>query len=74
MDRGAAERLGVNEVLPYSDHADYDELLAYVNRVSPQEVYITHGFPDFKYSLRKAGYQARELMEADQKELFENNI
>ena len=38
--------------LPFSDHADYNDLLAYVERVAPKEVYTVYGFPDLAARLR----------------------
>ncbi|MGD9489846.1 MAG: MBL fold metallo-hydrolase RNA specificity domain-containing protein [Calditrichaceae bacterium] len=61
IDPSAPKRLGVDEVLPISDHADYDELIELVERIKPEVVYCTHGFPQFVDSLRNAGYNAFEL-------------
>lgn len=60
-DEGAQNRFGVDEVIPISDHADYQELLDIVKMISPQEVYCTHGSKDFVYTLRAAGYKAFPL-------------
>jgi len=51
----------VDEVLPVSDHADFNELLEYVRTVNPQKIYITHGTPDFVGYLKEAGYDASFL-------------
>ncbi len=47
--------------LPFSDHADYNDLLAYVERVKPQRVYTVYGFPDLAAKLRQMGYPAVHL-------------
>ena len=70
LDRGARSRFGVDHVLPFSDHADYSELIEYVRSVSPKMVYCTHGFEDFKNELRGAGFMAQSLHEAGQTDLF----
>ena len=44
--------------LPYSDHADFNDLLAYVEAVRPQRVYTVYGFPDLAAKLRSMGYPA----------------
>lgn len=59
VDARARLRLGVDCALPLSDHADFDELLAYVRRAQPKQVYCLHGFPDFVHHLRRAGVKAR---------------
>lgn len=47
--------------LPFSDHADYNELLAYVEAVKPSRVYTVYGFPEFAAKLRSLGYPAVHL-------------
>ena len=47
--------------LPYSDHADFNELLAYVEAVQPSLVYTVFGFPDLAARLRSQGYPAVHL-------------
>ncbi len=47
--------------LPFSDHADYNELVAYVEAVKPQRVYTVYGFPDLAAKLRAMGYPAVHL-------------
>lgn len=47
---------------PLSDHADFRELLGVVKKVSPETVFITHGFAeDFARVLRREGYDAVPL-------------
>ncbi len=47
--------------LPFSDHADYNDLLAYVEAVNPSRVYTVYGFPEFAAKLRSMGYPAVHL-------------
>ena len=43
---------------PFSDHADYGELLQYVREAAPREVYVINGFEDLCEHLRKEGVRA----------------
>ncbi len=47
--------------LPFSDHADYNDLLAYVEAVNPSRVYTVYGFPELAAKLRSMGYPAVHL-------------
>ena len=47
--------------LPYSDHADFNELVDYVQQVQPKQVYTVNGFPDLAAHLRHLGYPAAHL-------------
>ena len=47
--------------LPYSDHADFKELVDYVGQVQPKQVYTVNGFPELAASLRHMGYPAVHL-------------
>ena len=53
--------LGADESFPFSDHADYPELLAYVKAVGARQVYTVYGYPDLARHLRTTGYQAAHL-------------
>jgi putative mRNA 3-end processing factor len=70
MDENAAARFRVDLVLPYSDHADYDELLELVARVAPQKIFCTHGFDQFVDILNTQGDRASPLFPKKQLELF----
>ena len=61
IDKSAQYRLGVDKVLPLSDHADYDELIQLVETIKPQKIYCTHGFDQFVDSLNNAGFHAELL-------------
>jgi Cft2 family RNA processing exonuclease len=69
-DLNSAVKFGVDTVLPYSDHADFDELLTFVDKVHPSRVYCTHGINDFAAILREKGYWSKPLTESDQHNLF----
>lgn len=58
---GTRFRLGVDHAIPLSDHADYDDLLEAIERVSPREIYCTHGPASFVDCLRTAGLNAFPL-------------
>lgn len=70
MDASAKHRWGVDHAIPLSDHADYDELFAAVERVGPREVYCTHGPATFADRLREAGFNAHTLGRGTQLRLF----
>jgi hypothetical protein len=52
----------VNRALPLSDHADFKELLAFVEGAKPARVHTVHGFTDdFALMLMTKGYDAKPL-------------
>ncbi len=61
VDRSAKYRFGVDEAIPFSDHADFDELLEFVRAVRPRKVFTIHGFEEFAAELRWRGYDAQPL-------------
>jgi Cft2 family RNA processing exonuclease len=61
LDPSTRHRLGVDEVFPLSDHADFEELITYVRTVKPGRIYTLHGFPDFAAHLRKLGFKAKHI-------------
>ncbi|MCK4334084.1 DNA ligase, partial [candidate division WOR-3 bacterium] len=55
FNRGATQ-------IPLSDHADFGELLRYVDRVGPKKVWTTHGYArELATALRHRGYDACPL-------------
>ena len=70
IEQRAQYRLGVNHAIPLSDHADFDELLAAVERVAPRVVYCTHGPASFVDRLREVGHDAHPLGRPSQGRLF----
>lgn len=70
IDAGTRFRWGVDHALPLSDHADYDQLIEAVRRVSPREIYCTHGPDEFVDQLRDLGFNAFPLNPPAQRRLF----
>ena len=70
IDEGSKYRFGVDHAVPLSDHADFDELFETIERVSPSEIYCTHGPESFVDHLREAGLNAFTLSGTAQKRLF----
>jgi DNA ligase 1 len=70
VDPNAVYRYHVDAAFPLSDHADYDDLLRYVELVKPKRVLTLHGFAaDFACDLRGRGIEAWALTEENQMEL-----
>ena len=70
MDRGAIYRHGCDAAFPLSDHADFPDLLAFVEKVQPKLVYTLHGFArEFAATLRARGVEAWAIGEQNQLEL-----
>ena len=63
-------RYGADEAIALSDHADYDELLEFVQITNPRKVYCTHGMFEFPKYLRKLGVNAEPLRPESQISLF----
>ena len=57
-------QMGVDEAFPFSDHADFDELIAFVKGCDPEVVYTHHGSADTLASeiRRRLGIEARSLL------------
>ncbi|HZS19121.1 MAG TPA: ATP-dependent DNA ligase [Candidatus Udaeobacter sp.] len=69
VDRNAIYRYQVDAAFALSDHADYDDLLRYVDLVRPQRVLTLHGFAgSFARDLRERGIEAWALSEENQME------
>ena len=70
VDPNAVYRYGVDAVFPLSDHADYDDLIHYVELVQPRRVLTLHGFAaEFASDLRARGVEAWALSEENQMDL-----
>lgn len=70
MDEGSRFRTGADAAFPLSDHADYPELLDFVERVNPRRVFTVHGFAtEFAATLRARGREAWALGKSNQLEL-----
>lgn len=55
----ARSRSGAERLIPYSDHADFNELLTTVDKCSPAHVDVVHGYTvPFARILQERGYSA----------------
>ena len=67
---GAVHRYQTDACFPLSDHADYPDLLRYVELVKPRRVLTLHGYAAaFARDLRARGVEAWALSEENQMEL-----
>ncbi len=70
LDPGAIYRYQCDAAFPLSDHADFPDLLRFVEAVQPKRVLTLHGFAqDFARTLRERGLEAWALGEDNQLEL-----
>lgn len=59
---GTKRRMKVDEAFPLSDHSDFQSLIKYVEKTSPQVVYTFHGFAEeFAGELKDRGFYAEPL-------------
>jgi putative mRNA 3-end processing factor len=58
LDNTARFRTGADVTLPLSDHADYNDLIKYVEESNPSRVFTLHGFPEFADDLKERGFDA----------------
>jgi Cft2 family RNA processing exonuclease len=69
LDSSTKYQMGVDAAFPLSDHADFPELLEYVERVQPRRVLTVHGFAaEFAQTLRARGIDAWALGKENQLE------
>jgi Cft2 family RNA processing exonuclease len=70
LDRSTIYRHRCDAAFPLSDHADFPELLRFVELVQPKRVLTLHGFAaDFARHLRSIGVDAWAISENNQLEL-----
>lgn len=70
IDSSAIYRYGCDAAFPLSDHADFNDLLAFVDLVQPKLVYTLHGFArEFAATLRTRGVEAWAIGQQNQMEL-----
>jgi len=70
LDQGATYRYQCDAAFPLSDHADYTDLVRYVELVAPRRVLTLHGFAAaFAADLRQRGIEAWALSQENQLEL-----
>jgi Cft2 family RNA processing exonuclease len=70
LQKNAIYRYGVDCALPFSDHADFDELLELIERVRPKKIYTHHGYREFADTLRRMGLDATCAKKEAQMTLF----
>lgn len=71
IDPNAIYRYRVDAAFALSDHADYNDLLRYVELVKPRRVFTLHGFAaSFARDLRERGIEAWALSEENQMEFM----
>jgi DNA ligase-1 len=71
VDPNSKYRYQVDAAFPLSDHADYTDLVRYVELVQPKRVLTLHGFAsEFARDLRERGVEAWALSEQNQLELM----
>ena len=72
IDPAAIYRYQCDAAFPLSDHADYDDLLRFVEIVQPKRVLTVHGYvEEFARTLRERGIDAWALGKANQLDLLE---
>ncbi|MBN1947403.1 MAG: hypothetical protein JW797_17160 [Bradymonadales bacterium] len=60
-------RLGVDRIVPFVDHADFDGLLRLVESIRPHKTLTVFGYPEtLAQALRERGQPAEPLAESDQ--------
>jgi len=70
IDRSTIYRQRCDAAFPLSDHADFPELLRFVELVQPKRVLTLHGFAaEFAQQLRQRGIEAWAISEHNQLEL-----
>ena len=70
LDPGAIFRYQCDAAFPLSDHADYPDLLRFVELVAPKRVLTLHGFSsDFARTLRDRGIEAWAINQDNQLEM-----
>ncbi|MEO5721620.1 MAG: ATP-dependent DNA ligase [Chthoniobacterales bacterium] len=70
IDPNARFRYQTDAAFPLSDHADYTDLVRYVELVQPKRVLTLHGFAaEFARDLRERGIEAWALSQENQLEL-----
>ncbi len=69
VDSGAKYRARCDAAFPLSDHAGFDDLLTFVERVQPKRVLTLHGFArEFASTLRERGWDALAIGQGNQLE------
>ncbi|MCF7686753.1 MAG: MBL fold metallo-hydrolase [Cephaloticoccus sp.] len=70
LDSGATYRYRCDAAFPLSDHADFNDLIQFVEKVQPRQVLTLHGFArEFARTLRERGWDAWALGQENQLDL-----
>jgi DNA ligase-1 len=70
LNPATIHRYQCDAAFPLSDHADYPDLIRYVELIQPKRVFTVHGFArEFAAELRRRGIQAWSLEKNNQLEL-----
>ncbi|MBV8533326.1 MAG: ATP-dependent DNA ligase [Verrucomicrobia bacterium] len=70
LNPATVHRYQCDAAFPLSDHADYSDLIKYVELVQPKRVFTVHGFAsEFALDLRRRGIEAWSLAGDNQLEL-----
>ena len=70
LNPATIHRYQCDAAYPLSDHADYPDLIRYVELIQPKRVFTVHGFArEFAEDLRRRGIEAWSLGEDNQLEL-----
>ncbi|MBV9106581.1 MAG: ATP-dependent DNA ligase [Verrucomicrobia bacterium] len=69
LNPATIHRYQCDAAYPLSDHADYPDLIKYVELIQPKQVFTVHGFAhEFAEDLRRRGIEAWSLAEHNQLE------
>lgn len=69
LDAGATYRMRSDAAFPLSDHAGFDDLITFVERVQPRRILTLHGFArEFAQTLRERGWDALAIGQGNQLE------
>ncbi len=69
LDSGTIYRSRCDAAFPLSDHAGFDDLITFVERVRPKRILTVHGFArEFAQTLRERGWDALAIGQGNQLE------
>ncbi len=69
LDSGTIYRSRCDAAFPLSDHAGFDDLITFVERVQPKRILTLHGFArEFAQTLRERGWDALAIGQGNQLE------
>jgi Cft2 family RNA processing exonuclease len=66
LDPGCRFKFNADVAIPMSDHADFNELLSYVNQAEPRKIYCLHGDTEFVRHLKRRGHNAVHVKSGEQ--------